>query len=76
MCPDFQNTLKSYDCWDSMVLAQKQTHRWMEQTTEPRNEPTLSWEIKSTTKETRIYYKEKRVSSTNDVGKSAQLHSK
>ena len=43
----------------------------MEQTTEARNEPTLSWEIKSTTKETRIYDKEKRVSSTNDVGKSA-----
>ena len=71
MCPDFQNTLKSYDFQNSMVLAQKQTHRWMEHTTEPRSEPTLSWEIKSTTKETRIDNKGKRVSSTNDVGKSA-----
>ena len=43
----------------------------MEHTTEPRSEPTLSWEIKSTTKETRIDNKGKRVSSTNDVGKSA-----
>ena len=42
----------------------------MEHTTEPRNEPTLSWETKSTTKETRVHNKEKRVSSTNDVGKS------
>ena len=28
-----------------MVLAQKQTHKSMEQNGEPRNEPTLTWAI-------------------------------
>ena len=35
----FQAVLQSCDHQDSMVLAQKQTHRSMEQNTEPRNGP-------------------------------------
>ena len=43
--PSFQTILQSYSSQNSMVLAQKQTHRSMEQNTEPRNEPTCTWSI-------------------------------
>ena len=36
---DFRLYLHSYSYQNSMVLTQKQTHRSMEQTREPRNEP-------------------------------------
>ena len=39
----FQVVLQSCDHQDSMVLAQKQTHRSMEQNTEPRNGPLTLW---------------------------------
>ena len=44
----------------------------MEQNREPRNEPTLKWEIM--TKEVRIYNGEKTASSINGVGNFGQLH--
>ena len=37
--------LQSYSNQNSMVLAQKETHRSMEQNREPRNEPMLIWSI-------------------------------
>ena len=40
--PWFQAILQSYSNQNSMVLAQKQTHRSMEQNREPRNEPMLT----------------------------------
>ena len=38
----FQAVLQSCD-QDSVVLAQKQTHRLMEQNRDPRNEPSTLW---------------------------------
>jgi len=38
-----QITLQSYSQQDSMVLAQKQKYRPMEQDRKPRNEPTHLW---------------------------------
>ena len=38
-----QAILQNCSHQDSMVLAQKQTHRSMEQNTEPRNGPTNVW---------------------------------
>ena len=39
----FQAILQSYNYQDSMVLAQKQTHRAIEQNREPRNGPYTLW---------------------------------
>ena len=39
----FQVVLQSCDPQDSVVLAQKQTHRSMEQNREPRNGPSTLW---------------------------------
>ena len=39
----FQAVLQSCDHEDSMVLAQKQTHRAMERNREPRNGPLALW---------------------------------
>ena len=41
--PDLKNKLQSYSHQDSMVLAQKQTHRPMEQDRKPRNKPMHLW---------------------------------
>ena len=38
--PGLQTILQSYSNQDTMVLAQKQKHRSMEQNREPRNKPT------------------------------------
>ena len=38
--PRLQTILQVYSNQNSMVLAQKQTHRWMEQNRVPRNKPT------------------------------------
>ena len=43
--PGLKTTLQSYSNQDSMVLAQKQTHRSMEQDGKPRNKPTQLWSI-------------------------------
>ena len=42
----FQTILQSSSNQNSMILAQKQTHRSIEQNKEPRNKPTLLWSIK------------------------------
>ena len=39
----FQAILQSCDHKDNMVLAQKETHRPMEQNREPRNRPSALW---------------------------------
>ena len=41
----FQTKLQSYSCKKSMPLAQKQTHRSVEQSWEPRNKPTYIWTV-------------------------------
>ena len=41
--PGLQALLKSYNHQDSMVLAQKQTHRSMEQNRKPRKGPSTLW---------------------------------
>ena len=51
--PRLQTVLQSYSNQNSMVLAQKQIHRSMEQNREPRNKPTLTWSVM--TKEAKIY---------------------
>ena len=43
--PDFRSILERYSNQNSMVMAQKQTHRSMEQNRDPRNKPTLLWLI-------------------------------
>ena len=56
-----QNILQSYSNQNSMVLAQKQTHRSMEQNREPRNKPTHLWSI-NLWQRRQEYTKEKRQS--------------
>ena len=58
-----------------MVLAQKQTHRSMEQNRDPRNKPMYLQPI-NLQNEARIHNGEKIVSSTNGAGKAGQLHVK
>ena len=41
--PWFQTIIQSYSNQNSMVLAQKQTCRLMEQNRDPRNKPTHLW---------------------------------
>ena len=43
--PKLQTMLSSYCNQDSMIVAQKQAHRQMEQNREPRSKPTLLWSI-------------------------------
>ena len=43
--PWFQTTLQSYSHQNSMVLAQRQTHRSLEQDRKPRNKPMHLWSI-------------------------------
>ena len=43
--PWLQTILQNYSHQDSMVLAQKQTYRSMEQDRKPRNKPTHLWSI-------------------------------
>ena len=43
--PWLQTIIESYSNQNSMVLAQKEAHRWMEQDREARNKPTHLWSI-------------------------------
>ena len=45
MLPNFKLYYKTTVIKTSMVLAQKQTHKSMEQNREPRNKPPLIWQI-------------------------------
>ena len=62
-----QTMLQSYSHQDSMVLAQRQKYRSMEQNRKPRDKSTLSL-----TKEARIYNGLKTISLTSGAGKSGQ----
>ena len=66
--PDF----RLYD-QDSMVLAQRQKYRSMEQNRNPRDKSTHLWTPLSLTKEARIYNGEKTISLTSGAGKTGQL---
>ena len=59
-----------------MVLAQKQTHRSMEQNSEPRNEPTHLHGQLIYNKGAEIYHGENTGSLINSVEKTALLHAK
>ena len=74
--PGLQTILQSYSNQDSMVLAQKQKYRSMEQDRKPRDKPTHIRSTLSLIKEARIYSAEKTASSISDSGKTGQLHVK
>ena len=61
---------------DSMVLAQKQKYRPMEQDRKLRDKPMHFWPTNLWTEEAKIYNGEKTVSSTIGAGKTGQLHVK
>ena len=72
-----QIILQSCSHQDSMVLAQKQKYRPMEQDRKPRNKPTHApMGTLFFTKEARIYNGAKTTSSVNGAGKPGQLHVK
>ena len=66
--PDFR--LHSHQ--ESMVLAQRQKHRSMEQNRKPRDKSMHLWTPLSLTKEARIYNEEKSVSLKSGAGKTGQ----
>ena len=69
--PGLQTILHSYSNQDSMVLAQKQKYRSMEQ-----DRTHAHMVILFLIKEARIYNGEKTASSINGAGKTGQLHVK
>ena len=71
-----QIILQSYSHQVSMVLAQKQKYRPMEQDRKPRNKPMHLWVPYFLTKEARIHNEAKTASSINAAGKTGQLHEK
>ena len=68
--------LQSYSHQDSMVLAQKQKYRPLEQYQKPRNKPMQLWVTLFLTKEARVCNGAKTASSINGFGKTGQLHGK
>ena len=68
-----QAILQSCNHQDSMVVAQKQTHRSVEQNREPRNRPT-NMANQSLTKQERVSNGKKTISSAKGVGKTGQRH--
>ena len=68
--------LQSYGHQDSMILAQKQKYRPMEQDRKPRNKPTHLWVALFLTKEAWIFNGAKTASSINGAGKTEQIHVK
>ena len=66
--PDFRLYYKTSH-QDSMVLAQRQKYRSMEQNRKPRDKST---HLLSLTKQTRIYNGEKTISLTSGAGKTGQ----
>ena len=65
--PRVQTILQSYSNQDSMVLAQKQKYRSMEQDRKPRDKPMVTLFL---IKEARIYSGEKTASSISGAGKT------
>ena len=76
--PRLQTILQSYSNQNSMVLAQKQTHRSMQQNRKPINKTMHLPSINLQQKEARIYWynAEKTVFSTSGAGKTGQPHVK
>ena len=70
-----QTILLSYSNQDSMVLAQKQKYRSMEQDRKPQINPRTYGHL-IFDKEARIYNGEKTASSISGAGKTGQLHVK
>ena len=68
--------LQSYSQQDSMVLAQRQKYRSMEQNRKPRDKSTHLWTTLSLTEEAKIYNGEKTISSVSGAGKTGQLPGK
>jgi len=73
LAPGLQTTLQSYRNQNSMVLAQNQKYRSMEQYAEPQNKPMYLWQIHLLQRR-KEYTMEKRKSSITGVGKTGQLH--
>ena len=73
--PGLQTTLQSYSNQDSMVLAQEQKYRSMEQDRKPRDKSTHMVTL-FLIKEARIYNGENTASSISGAGKTGQLHVK
>ena len=67
--PWFQTILQRYSNQNSIVLAQKQIHRWMEQNREPRNKTMPIWLI-IYDKEGKNIQWEKTASLINGIGKT------
>ena len=73
--PGLQTILQSYSNQDSMVLAQKQKYRSMEQDRKPRDKPTQYGHL-IFDNGGKMYNGEKTVSSISGAGKTGQLHLK
>ena len=70
----FQVVLQSCDHQDNVVLAQKQTHRSMEQNREPRNRPSTLWSTNIQQSRKDYPLEKKTISSINGAGKIGQPH--
>ena len=68
------NSLQSYSHQDTMVLAQRQKYRPVEQDRKPRDMPIHLWDLIFDKR--RIYNGEKTVSSICGAGKTGELHAK
>ena len=71
-----QLILQSYSHQDSMVLAQKQKYRPMEQGRKPRNKPMHLWVPYFWQRRQEYTMEKKTVSLINGAGKTGQLHVK
>ena len=71
-----QIILQSYSHQDSMVLAQKQKYRPMEQDRKPRNKPMHLWVPYFWQRRQEYTMRAKTASSINGAGKTGQLHVK
>ena len=73
--PDF-TLLQSYSHQESMILAQKQKYRPMEQVGEPRDKPTHIWVPYFLQRRASMYNGAKTTSSISGAGKTGQLRAK
>ena len=71
-----QTILQSFSNQNSVLMAQKQTYRSMEQNREQKETRISTVDLSATkkSKEARTYYAEKTFSSLNGVGEVGQLH--
>ena len=71
-----QTTLQSYSHQESMVLAQRQKYRSMEQNRKPRDKSTHIWMCYLWQRRQKIYNEEKTIFLTSGAGKTGQPHVK